>query len=83
MGYGVRSLCVELRAGRMPGPFHHQRHLRFCGDDAAETNLSNDFHPAYRIFVVRNLRALATTETEERLMAVAAMIGESRIPKKG
>jgi len=45
--------------------------------------LSHDFHPAYRIFTVRNLRALATTETEERLMAAAAIIGLSRIPKNG
>lgn len=35
------------------------------------------------IFIRRKRRALLTTETEERLMAAAAMIGESRMPKKG
>lgn len=33
--------------------------------------------------VERNLSALPTTDTEDRLMAAAAKIGEIRIPKNG
>ena len=42
----------------------------------------NRFIP-YKIFTRRNLRALPTTELEERLMAAAAIIGDNRMPKKG
>ena len=34
-------------------------------------------------FAERSLSALPTTETEDRLMAAAAKIGDSRMPKKG
>lgn len=36
-----------------------------------------------QIFTVLSLRALPTTETEERLIAAAAKIGEIRMPKNG
>jgi len=35
------------------------------------------------IFTLRSLRAFPTTETEERLIAAAAMIGLRRMPKLG
>ena len=40
-------------------------------------------HLTQVIFVRRNLKALPTTETEDRLMAAAAMMGDSKIPRKG
>ena len=37
----------------------------------------------YTMVVLRNLNAFAITDTELKLMAKAAIIGESKIPKKG
>lgn len=37
----------------------------------------------YYILIVLNLKALAITDTELKLMAKAAIIGDNNIPKKG
>ena len=43
----------------------------------------NDRGGTVQILTERNLRALRMTETEDRLMAAAAKIGEIRMPRNG
>lgn len=46
-----------------------------------KTNVSQTVH--YEILAVRNRNALAITDTDERLIAAAASMGDNRIPING
>jgi hypothetical protein len=53
------------------------------GNWAADAALRRDGARAAQILTERSLSALPTTETDDRLIAAAAIIGESRRPTNG
>lgn len=68
------------------GPLHHTR-SRFAPPASIGLQLSwpadlRELEPGYSL-APRNRKAFEITETEERLMAAAAIIGDSNRPKAG